>query len=727
MYRTWRFLLGALILGLCQWGATTPLYAHHTEVDSAEQAAIVLPPNFVARTIASGLTLPTDMVILPSGDILVTEKGTGAGAFSMANLRLVRNGVLRPEPILTLGVNAEEDSGLMGIVLDPDFANNHYFYLWYSTGEGALGWQGTSYNRLSRFVFDVASGTVDPASETIIYDKVRWAAIHNGGGLAFADDGTLIISTGDAASDYNVPAYHLSQNMKSLNGKLLRILPLEEGGYAVPPDNPFVGNTDGIPEEIYASGLRNPFRITRRAADQGLYFIDVGQATWEEVNLAVPGANYGWPYREGKCRIAQREDCDPTPPEYTDPVLSYIHPLELGSGATALAFYEGNAWPAQYQGKLFLADYNSDWVGTADLNEPDPQITLFARSVGSVVDIEATNEGLYFLSISDGRIRFIYHDQGGNQPPTVSLKSVPVQGRAPLTVTFTATATDQDGDALQYVWNFGDGQQITTTQPTISHGYLADGDYLATLQVVDNRGGKSEIVSQSIQVYSGAHPTIAAKNQTEPGRRLYNGGDQFVFSAVRSGGTSGLDPVKPYAWTILLHHNDHVHFLVAEFVGSEVVLDIPVESHAVGSPLSYEIILTMRTEGGQTIRTSYVLRPQTTTIQVASWPGPTPILLNQQELMPGDTMMLIVGEQHILEAPERIVHQGNVGLFKNWVVTPSWPAASSVDEAVIVPDRVFALTAQPEAYTYIAFYEYYAPATFSYFPTVRKAAGVISR
>src|SRR5690606_18715 len=98
--------------------------------------------------------------------------------------------------------------------------------------------------------------------------------------------------------------------------------------------------------------------------------------------------------------------------------------------------------------------------------------------------------------------------------------------------------------------------------------------------------------------YSGARATIIQENLTQPGRTLYQGGDRFRFRAVRAGGTTGLVQDEPYAWTILLHHNDHAHILLAEYISSEVELEIPIESHAIGVPLWYEVRLTMRTESG---------------------------------------------------------------------------------------------------------------------------------
>ena len=726
MHRCWRLALGILFLGLSTWLSTPPVLAHHTVTDGVHAEA-ALPPNFIARTVVSGLTLPTDMVILPSGDFLVTEKGIGAGAFSTANVRFVRGGVLQIAPVLTLGVNSLEDSGLLGIVLDPQFAQNRYFYVWYSTGEDSLGWAGKSYNRLSRFTFDPVSGTANPATETIILDKVTWSAIHNGGGLAFDGQGNLLITTGDAGADYRTPSTHLAPMLTSLNGKVLRIRPLEAGGYEIPSDNPYVDNDAGIRPEIYAYGLRNPFRLARRAAGAKFYVAEVGQEAWEEVNELVAGANYGWPYREGKCAIFQREDCTATPPEFTDPVLDYLHPEGLGAGITALAFYEGTQWPAQYRGRAFVADFDSDWVKMADLNSAVPTLVDFGTGLGAVVDMEATAEGIYVLSIYDQSIKFIYYDEKSNHPPTVQWTVNPISGTVPLRVEFAATAEDLDKDALYYHWKFGDGIATTTEISTVTHTYMQDGDYLATLQVIDEDDGASEILRELIQVYSGTRASIVQENLTEVGRNLYQGGDSIRFRAEREGGIVGLDPETPYAWTILLHHNEHAHILLAEYANSEVMLEIPTHSHALGVPLWYEVRLMMRTASGQMIRSTLNLMPQTTTIQAQSWPGSTLLLLDQQVQAPEDKTTVIVGQEHTLEAAERLIHNGQVGVFKNWVVTPSWPEVNAADQTVIVTERVYTLTVPAEANTYVAFYEYVGPATAIFLPNVYNVVEDVSR
>jgi hypothetical protein len=126
----------------------------------------------------------------------------------------------------------------------------------------------------------------------------------------------------------------------------------------------------------------------------------------------------------------------------------------------------------------------------------------------------------------------------------------------------------------------------------------------------------------------------------------------------------------------------------------------------------------MRTVNGQRLHTSYRLRPETTTVQVQSWPGQTVLTIDQQRKLPTESTTLIVGEQYMLEAPEEIVYNGKVGIFKNWVVTGSWEGITGAGGTQTIADRQYMLVAGGPPSTYIAFYEYTKPAEFIFLPNV---------
>ncbi len=721
-----------LAMGAGMWRPGDVAADSHPEVSPAEEVALAagmaLPPGFAVRTAVSGLRLPTDLAILPSGDLLIAEKGSGQGSAGMARVRLVRNGMLRSTPVITVSTSVQYDSGLASIILDPHFAHNGHFYLWYPTGEDALGWDGTPVSRLARFTFDPVTGRADPASETLILDNVLWDPIHNGGGIGFAADGTLFLATGDASTTLN-PARNVAQNYRHLGGKVLRIRPQADGGYTVPADNPFADGQTQINDvtplpEIYAAGLRNPFRMAQRLRDGEFFLADVGLTDWEEVNQVLPGVNYGWPVREGPCPFRRRGDeCTPAPPEFTDPVLAYPRPANGGS-LVGLAFYEGRTFPAEYRGRLFFADFNNRLLFTADL-DAGGAYELFATDIGHIVDIEPTAHGLYLVDIYSGRILFLYYEGEGNQPPVPVFAATPTLGRPPLTVNFSAAGTSDPDDAVAfYRWSFGDGSApITTTVPSASHVYTREGNHIATLQAVDMRGGESEILTHEITVYDGAMPVIVQHNPAQPERMTYQGGDTIRFTVQRTGDRQDLDPDTPYRWHIDLHHNDHTHPVVTDYAADDVMLEIPLESHDLDSLLWYRVHLTMLTADGIRVRVSHDLPPHLSTLQVVSWPGNAPLTVNQLPIRPLTPVEVVVGQYYELGTAPRILHAGRVADFRVWAVLDSWPIDPDLLGREVLLSRTPTIVAGAQPKIYAAFYTDVGAAQLLMLPLVFGATG----
>ena len=180
-------------------------------------------------------------------------------------------------------VDSAGERGLIGIALHPDFATNGFVYI-YSTRI-----DGGSHNRISRFT---AAGDVAAAgSEIALVDlpNLSGATNHNGGGMHFGSDGKLYVGVGENANSAQ------AQNLATPFGKLLRF---NDDG-TIPTDNPFYATQSGLARAIWASGLRNPFTFAVQPGTGRIHINDVGQDTWEEINLGVAGANYGWPTSEG--------------------------------------------------------------------------------------------------------------------------------------------------------------------------------------------------------------------------------------------------------------------------------------------------------------------------------------------------------------------------------------------------------------------------------------------
>jgi glucose/arabinose dehydrogenase len=345
---------------------------------SASPAFASYPPGFAETTIVGGLSLPTSAVFTPDGRLLVTEK---AGA-----IRIVSGGMLLPTPAATIAVTNNSERGLLGLALDPQFASNGLVYVYYTTSAGSFQPPGhpfgTPKNRVSRFT--MGGNTISLASEIVILDDIPSdAGNHNAGGVAFGPDGKLYISTGDGGS---TPSQ--AQQLGNLAGKILR---LNHDG-TIPSDNPFVSTT-GARGEIWCYGLRNPWRFAWDEAGR-LFIGDVGSNVFEEINLGLAGANYGWPVREG---IAGD-------PAYTDPIYAYPH----GSGAsiTMGVFSRSPAYPSSLQGVLFFGDFVQGFIRTLQYSSAGATVNGFATGAPSPVHFVNGPDGrLHYVAIGTGEVR----------------------------------------------------------------------------------------------------------------------------------------------------------------------------------------------------------------------------------------------------------------------------------------------------------------------------------
>lgn len=287
--------------------------------------------SFVQKPlVTSGFSgVVTSMVVAPDGRIFVAEKS--------GRLRVVKGGALLSTPFLSVPVSTSGERGLIGVTLDPDFDSNGYVYVHYTTSSSPHG-------RVSRFT---AQGDVAVAgSERILIelDPASSSGNHNGGELAFGLDDKLYVATGDATNGANAPS------LGSTHGKILRI----NADGSIPTDNPFYTQTTGTKRAIWAKGFRNPFTGAVDPFNGRHYVNDVGEVTWEEVNLLVRGADYGWPSCEGSCSVSGK----------TNPIYQYGR--DVGRAITGAAFYRGGKYPVAFAGDYFFGDYTADFIRRLD-------------------------------------------------------------------------------------------------------------------------------------------------------------------------------------------------------------------------------------------------------------------------------------------------------------------------------------------------------------------------
>jgi glucose/arabinose dehydrogenase len=333
-----------------------------------------LLPGFIESTVATGLAEPSAMAFAPDGRLFVTEQ-TGA-------LRVVKNNALLATPFVTLKVDSRGERGLLGVAFDPNFASNHFVYVYY-TVPGRKG--APVHNRVSRFT--AAGDTAAKHSEKILLDldNLTSASNHNGGALAFGPDGKLYVAVGENNNGAN--AATLSNRL----GKILRINP--DG--TIPADNPFFTQTTGPNRAIWAMGLRNPFNIAFDPATGRLHINDVGEHTWEEINQGVAGSNYGWPATEG-----------PTArPRYRAPVFAYRHgdSTTTGHAIVGAAFYSPTTrtFGKSYAGDYFFADLSTGWIRRLDT--ATRRAALFATGISVPVTLAVNDDGsLWYLARGEG-------------------------------------------------------------------------------------------------------------------------------------------------------------------------------------------------------------------------------------------------------------------------------------------------------------------------------------
>lgn len=329
---------------------------------------------------------PVDITGAADGSerLFLVEKGGKVRIFDLPSNTLLSGAFL---DISSLVFNNGE-RGLLGLTFHPDYENNGYFYVNYSqTGSGNT--------RISRFTaVPPSANTVDPSTEQIIMSVVQPYSNHNGGDLAFGPDGYLYIALGDGGSAGD-PG-NRAQNGQELLGKMLRIdINNTSGGnnYAIPPGNPFIGlQSPDIKDEIWARGLRNPWRFSFDRNTGDLWIADVGQGNWEELNyqpaFSPGGENYGWRCYEGNHNY-DISGCGPMS-SYNAPIFEYGHNPSTGGNSISGGFvYRGNDVP-DLQGWYIMADYTSDnfwlikyigsgWTVDLQTNVPVTDIVTFGE------------------------------------------------------------------------------------------------------------------------------------------------------------------------------------------------------------------------------------------------------------------------------------------------------------------------------------------------------------
>jgi glucose/arabinose dehydrogenase len=364
--KTTSYVLSAILIALALACSHAPPGRGAGEIETSAQTQSGLK----VETVVGGLQVPWSIVWAPDGRMIFTERA--------GRVRVFENGKLRPEPLFTVpDVEPSGESGLMSVVLHPQFASNHFLYLSYAyAGDGKRV-------RVVRYR-ETPSGLVD---RKVIIEDIPAAQFHAGCRLRFGPDGKLYITTGDATQR------DLAQRLDSLAGKILRV---NDDG-TVPADNPFVGRQNARPE-IWSYGHRNSQGIDWQPVTNFLFETEHGPSGFDgpeggdEVNIVEKGKNYGWPLIHHQ---QKREGLE-------SPLLEYTPACAPASGM----FYRGSAFP-QFTGNFFFGCLRGERIirVVLDGRKVVSQENLLMGKYGRIRDVAEGPEGYLYFSTSnrDGR------------------------------------------------------------------------------------------------------------------------------------------------------------------------------------------------------------------------------------------------------------------------------------------------------------------------------------
>lgn len=313
-------------------------------------------PAIVRELVAGNLEWPVSLAFPPDGQILYNERFTG-------KLRAIAGSSPVGGELGNVSVVADGEQGLLGLALDPDFETNPWAYVYHTYFNASAG---RAMNRVSRLTIGLA-----PSPPVVILDGIPAGTFHNGGIIAFAPDGMLFVTTGDALN----PA--ASQDPGSLAGKVLR---LHRDGRR-PADNPIPGSY------AYTIGHRNIFGLAFHPETGRAYISENGPVSNDEINFLEPGGNYGWPHVTGIANDAR----------YVDPIVVYADVI----APTGIAFLEND---------LFLGDWNRGVLQRIALSPPEFRRVLGNETIdrfpaNGILDVEAGPDGALYVSTPDAIYR----------------------------------------------------------------------------------------------------------------------------------------------------------------------------------------------------------------------------------------------------------------------------------------------------------------------------------
>jgi YVTN family beta-propeller protein len=365
-----------------------------------------MPSGTVSDAFVPGAEFPVTFAFAPDGRLFYNELRSG-------KIRVIQNGTLLPDPFYQFKVSGQPEAGLIGLTLDPDFATNHYVYVFYtSVTEDQDNGGPNGPNQLVRLT-DVANvGT----SLTPILTDLPSGPIHNSGTLQFGPDGKLYVSIGDNDHGAN------SQDLGTMAGKLLRV----NADGSVPADNPFVGQ-DGVQPAIWAYGLRNPFSFGFDPVSHGLLTTANGPGDNDELDVITKASNHGWP---------------PTGYKYKPGILDPIAVMNPPISPTGMTFYTSDQIP-DWTNDWFYCNYHQGQLRRVRLAPISRDRVVFEEIVknGCSLNVATGPDGALYYSNPKGIYRIHRADAVNLLPAVPEVDSAAAQGAFAATPEALAAGT----------------------------------------------------------------------------------------------------------------------------------------------------------------------------------------------------------------------------------------------------------------------------------------------
>lgn len=645
-------VLLAMLIGFALTGATQPVF----------------PEGFAYSEIISGLESVSTFCILPDGSILIGKQEGEIYHF--------KEGMVSPNPTLSIPTIAGADRGLVGIAADPDFSENHYIYCTYTL-------EDNSHNRVSRFQLQAEDHSDEHDHIEFLYGELSSEEVivelsplrgpwHAGGAIVFDSKGYMFVTTGDNSTPDN------AQDLSTTHGKVLR---LHKDG-SIPTDNPFY-HVGGSASMVWGYGLRNPYTMTINPNNDRIFINDVGKDSWEEINDASePGRNFGWPLFEGSSNGGDG---------LTDPVYTYYHTKPFtsttGSSITGGAFYvNSEVYPEKYHNKYFFIDLGGSWINVIDPNNPaTPEVFATNLQRGPIYLTQGLDGFLYYFSRQENILfRVEYHTQ--DEPYIVQ------QPKSQRTLIgertrFIVSATGKV--PLSYQW-YKDGNPIKNATSSVFSFSNTQATRVGNYSVkITNSFGSVTSEPASLQVYSLEDIPNVEIVYPSP-NSLYSAGDTLLLVAKAFDQQDGEISPSSFTWWADFHHDTHAHDGPPIQEGSDRATYIVPDIGETSSNVWFNFRAVVEDSDGYSSTANIIIYPRTSTLTFETVPPGLNVSVDGPLYEAPKTFEFVEGLRVNVTAPapQYLNDDEDIAYYFN-----NWSTGADKSHLMTVPDEDYTLIA----------------------------------